>query len=70
MLIDDMITNFKNPSILICSIRVVMISPYGKNELGEDNGGVFLDVLSSFRSSFYDSRTHGEDEQVPAIRRL
>lgn len=59
---DDMITNFKDPSILTCSIRVVMINTCGKEELGEDNGGVFRDVLSAFWSSFYDSCMLGEDE--------
>lgn len=41
---------------------------FGKEKDGLDNNGVFLDTLSSFWSSIYESCTCGKEERVPVIR--
>lgn len=64
----DMINLFKDKAVVDTTLNVVMINSFGKEEDGLDNSGVFLDALSAFWNSFYDSCTNGEDERVPAIR--
>ena len=64
----DMISLFKDKAVVDIAFNVVMINSFGKEEDGLDNSGVFLDALSAFWNSFYDSRTNGEDERVPVIR--
>lgn len=64
----DMISLFKDKSIVDIPVNVVMINSFGREEDGVDNNGVFLDALFSFWNSFYDSCTNGEDETVPVIR--
>ena len=64
----DMISLFKDKAVVDKAINVVMINSLGKEEDGLDNNGVFLDALSAFWNSFYDSCTNGEDERVPVIR--
>ena len=64
----DMISLFKDKAVVDTALNVVMINSFGKEEDGLDNSGVFLDELSAFWNSFYDSCTNGEDERVPVIR--
>lgn len=64
----DMINLFKDKAVVDTTLNVVMFNSFGKEEDGLDNSGVFLDALSAFWNSFYDSCTNGEDERVPAIR--
>ena len=64
----DMIDKFKDDTIMKDSVSVTMVNAFGKKELAVDAKGVFLDALSAFWSSFYDSCSNGEDERVPAIR--
>ncbi|CAB4014462.1 40S ribosomal S2, partial [Paramuricea clavata] len=67
-IMQDMIENFKEKSIMQIHVKVVMINSFGKEELGVDDGGVFRDALSAFWSSFYDSCMVGEEERVPVVR--
>ena len=64
----DMISLFKDKAVVDIAFNVVMINSFGKEEDGLDNSDVFLDALSAFWNSFYDSCTNGEDERVPVIR--
>ena len=64
----DMISLFKDKTVVDTAFNLVMINSFGKEEDGLDNSGVFLDALSAFWNSFYDSCTNGEDERVPVIR--
>ena len=64
----DMISLFKDKAVVDTAFNLVMIDSFGKEEDGLDNSGVFLDALSAFWNSFYDSCTNGEDERVPVIR--
>ena len=64
----DMRSLFKDKAVVDTTINVVMINSFGKQETGLDNNGVFLDALSTFWNSFYDSCTNGEDERIPVIR--
>lgn len=67
-IMEDMINEFRDETIMNAHIKAVMINGFGKEELGVDNGGVFRDALSAFWSIFYDSCTVGEAERVPVIR--
>ena len=64
----DMISLFKDKAVVDTTVNMVMINSFGKGEDGLDNSGVFLDALSAFCKSFYDSCANGEDERVPVIR--
>ena len=64
----DMISLFKDETVMDTPLNVVMINAFGKEEDGVDNNGVFLDALSSFWAAFYESCTNGEEERAPVIR--
>ena len=64
----DMISLFKDETVMDTPLNVVMINAFGKEEDGVDNNGVFLDALSLFWAAFYESCTNGEEERAPVIR--
>ena len=49
------------------TIRVVMIMPNGREEAGEDTGGVCRDMLSEFWNDFYNNMTVGNTLKVPSL---
>ena len=48
-------------------VHVTMILPNGKEEVGEDNGGVMRDMLSEFWQTFYDNLCDGNAIKVPSL---
>lgn len=63
----DMISAFKDPSIMDCKLTFVFIDARGIEEKGS-GVGVERDALSLFWKDVYDSLLIGENERVPCIR--
>ncbi|XP_028413816.1 uncharacterized protein LOC114536664 [Dendronephthya gigantea] len=63
----DMITAFKEQSIMDCNLTFVFIDGRGNEEKGAGIG-VVRDVISLFWKDVYDSLLIGENERVPYIR--
>lgn len=63
----DMIKKFKDHMIMKEPVSVDMVNSFGNEEHAVDTNGVFLDALSAFWSSFFDSCSVGEEES-PVIR--
>ena len=49
-------------------VHVTMILPNGDKEAGEDNGGIFRDMISECFNDFYDTLTSGNLLKVPALQ--
>ena len=49
-------------------LEIQMIMPNGKEEAGEDTGGVLRDALSEFWDSFYAMNPTGDNVKVPCVR--
>ena len=49
-------------------VHVTMILPNGKEEAGEDNGGVMRDMLSEFWQTFYDNLCEYKCNQSPLTK--
>ena len=64
---EDMISAFKDPSIVDCQLRVVIIDSKGNEEMGTGIG-VVRDAFSLFWKEVYDSLFIGENERVLFIR--
>ena len=65
---EDMINAFADENVLNANLSFVMIDNRGKEEMGEDTGGISRDAYSGFWQSFYDRCSIGEDQRVPALR--
>ena len=63
----DLITHFKDPSIMECALLFKMINERGKTEKGEGIG-VLREVFTLFWGEFSISMTIGERERVPFVR--
>ena len=66
-ILNEMITQFKDPDILCCNIAFVLIADNNKPEMGRGNG-VTREVLSLFWKEFLISLTIGAVEKIPSIR--
>ena len=62
-----MINLFADKDVLNANLSFVMIDNKGKEEMGEDTGGISQDAYSGFWQSFYDRCSIGEDQRVPCI---
>ncbi|XP_023808456.1 uncharacterized protein LOC111946974 [Oryzias latipes] len=62
MLMDELITQFKDPSLLTCPLKFSFI-----DEIGADADGVSRDVYSAFWTEFLDSAAEGQDMRVPLL---
>lgn len=60
----DMIKKFKDHMIMKEPVSVDMVNSFGNEEHAVDTNGVFLDALSAFWSSFFDSCSVGEEESL------
>ncbi len=63
----DLITHFKDPSIMECALLFKMINERGETEKGEGIG-VLREVFTLFWGEFAISMTIGERERVPFVR--
>lgn len=68
LIVQDMIKTFKDSSLLVKEIKIIAINCRGEEEVADDFGGVFRDLLSSFWSEFLKGHAVGETEMVPCIR--
>lgn len=66
--LQDMIQAFSFDEIMNCSIKVVMVDARGNDEMGEDEKGIYRDVIACFWQQFYFTCTMGERERVPTLR--
>ena len=67
-IMEDMINAFAGEEVLNANLSFVMIDNRGKEEMGEDTGGIIQDAYSGFWQSFYDRCSIGEDQRVPALQ--
>eukprot|EP00112_Aurelia_sp_Birch-Aquarium-sp1_P012637 Seg2658.2 transcript_id=Seg2658.2/GoldUCD/mRNA.D3Y31 product="hypothetical protein" protein_id=Seg2658.2/GoldUCD/D3Y31 len=65
---NELIDVFSDPNILNESLYFVLIETNGREEKGQDTGGVYRDVLTTFWQTFCNSCCTGEAERVPALR--
>ena len=64
----DLIEAFSEEDIMVCEIKVIMVDSRGNDEIGLDLRGIYSDAISCFWQEFYNTRTIGERERVPALR--
>ena len=62
----DMISLFKDETVMDIPLNVVMINAFGKEEDGVDNNGVFLDALSSFGPPSMNLVQMGKRRELPS----
>ncbi|XP_041362174.1 uncharacterized protein LOC121378138 [Gigantopelta aegis] len=63
----EMISHFKDPTVLSTEITAIMILPNGNEELGYGDG-MFRDCLTEFWTDFYENCCDGNEMKVPVIR--
>ena len=63
-----MVKEFKDPKIVNDTVKIILVNSGGEEEEGDDFGGVFGDVLSSFWVEFFKGYAEGESEMVPCIK--
>ena len=68
LIINDMVKEFKDPKIVNDTLKIILVNSRGKEEEGDDFGGVCRDALSSFWAEFLKGHAVGEKEMVPCIR--
>lgn len=61
-IMDDMITYFKDPTLLSCPLKFSFI-----DEIGADADGVSRDVYSAFWTEFLDRAAEGQEMRVPLL---
>ena len=61
-LLEEMISQFKDPALLKHSLKYTYI-----NEKGADTDGVSRDVYTAFWTEFMDHTAEGEDLRVPSL---
>lgn len=64
----ELITHFCDESLLRAEVHIQLVLPDGKQEMGQDEGGVLRDCLSEFWHEFYDQCTLGNAFKVPFLR--
>ena len=63
----DMISEFKDATVLMCSLEFVFINDRGDIEVGRGSG-VMREALSIFWREFFSALSSGASEKVPSIR--
>ncbi len=64
----DLIEALSEEDDMVCEIKVTMVDSRGNDEMGLDLRGIYRDAISCFWQEFYNTRTIGERERVPALR--